>query len=352
MCSEDDFACYFVFEICLFRLDSSGHLLPCKKGEHLQQCEDYECNLEFKCSHYYCIPWSYSCDRKWDCAFGADESEANSCGRKRSCAMLFSCRNSHLCIHKMSICNHIEDCPVGDDEQMCLLHNTTCPSWWNCLTFPVVCHQELITPNELSVLSVFRVLYFNNITLSLSSFDSFSSRINIISIRHSLVPNLCKSLRKSSKVLLLDVQFSKNLEVSSNCIAGMVSILVIKLNDNNLKWICQYSFQSLPKLQFLNISNNLLHGVQQNAFENMPQLKLLSILNIVFKGENMLNNLQNLNFQLLLPNTQHISMLNSDTIVCLLCWLVIESRDKICLLYHINHTSVQHMLNNCSCHLP
>ncbi len=300
-CREEDFSHYDVFEICSYTLDSSGYLLPCKMGEHLQQCEEFECNLDFKCPHYYCVPWRYICDGKWDCPFGTDESEVFNCGVNRSCPMLFSCRNSQLCVHKMSICNHVKECPFGDDEEMCSLHDITCPHWCICLTFAAECTQLVFMPNgdELASLSVFTVLYLENVTLSLSSLDYFSPKLIILSIQNSPVQNLCKSLQQNSKVKLLNIQFNKNFELSSDCFGGLVSVLVINLNDNNLTWISQLSLNRIETLRIVNISNNPLCSVHQSSFVTMPQLKVLAILNIKFKGENILTNLEKMNLQFL-----------------------------------------------------
>ena len=66
---------YDISEICTYRLNSMNQLIPCKTGEHLQNCRDFECNMMFKCPKYYCIPWEYVCDEKWDCPYGNDEDK-------------------------------------------------------------------------------------------------------------------------------------------------------------------------------------------------------------------------------------------------------------------------------------
>ena len=61
-----------------------------------------ECNLNFKCQRYYCIPWSYLCDGKWDCPDGQDESSEEFCGENRICNNMFHCRKSVL-QHRMYV---------------------------------------------------------------------------------------------------------------------------------------------------------------------------------------------------------------------------------------------------------
>ena len=76
--------------------------------------------MKFKCPDFYCIPWSYVCDGKWDCPRGIDERNCNS---ERLCEIMFHCKNSIKCIHLGTICDNVKDCPSGDDEFMCSLND-------------------------------------------------------------------------------------------------------------------------------------------------------------------------------------------------------------------------------------
>ena len=72
-CDASSSNCFSFSSICVYRLDMYGSLIPCKTGSHLQECREFPCNLNFKCPEYYCIPWGYICDEKWNCPFGYDE---------------------------------------------------------------------------------------------------------------------------------------------------------------------------------------------------------------------------------------------------------------------------------------
>ena len=63
-CMEEHPKCYYLREICTYKLDIHYHIIPCRNGGHLEYCKNFECNLMFKCSDSYCIPWPYVCDGK------------------------------------------------------------------------------------------------------------------------------------------------------------------------------------------------------------------------------------------------------------------------------------------------
>ena len=53
-CRKGHNKCYNVSEICTFKINEVDLLSPCRTGEHLQNCTHFECNMMFKCPHYYC----------------------------------------------------------------------------------------------------------------------------------------------------------------------------------------------------------------------------------------------------------------------------------------------------------
>ena len=53
--------CYNISEICTYKLNGQHDIFPCRTGNHLQNCTDFECNMMFKCPGYYGIPWHSLC---------------------------------------------------------------------------------------------------------------------------------------------------------------------------------------------------------------------------------------------------------------------------------------------------
>ena len=103
-CREQYKKCYNITEMCIYRLNKNNLLIPCRTGEHVVNCILIQCNMKFKCPGFYCIPWSYVCDGKWDCPGGYDEVRDLRCGVNRNCKNMFKCTNSQKCIHIGDIC--------------------------------------------------------------------------------------------------------------------------------------------------------------------------------------------------------------------------------------------------------
>ena len=79
-CRKGHSRCFNINDICVYRLNKYKHIVPCRTGEHMEECKTFECNKKFKFPGYYCIPFAYICDGKWDCPNGVDESVTN-CGK-------------------------------------------------------------------------------------------------------------------------------------------------------------------------------------------------------------------------------------------------------------------------------
>ena len=172
---------YEISEICSYKLNEQGYLLPCKKGEHLQNCKLFQCNLMFKYPDFYCIPWDYICDGKWDCSSGYDESIYNQC-QDRTYINKFKCKMSTKCLHSGDVCNGQVDCPYYDDESLCLLKDTSCPSECQCLAFAIRCISRDLSkyslPNNFSYIAV----TFLNCTLDVFIEDKFITAFQYVSI--------------------------------------------------------------------------------------------------------------------------------------------------------------------------
>ena len=119
-CVKSHIVCFNITDICVYKLNENYNLIPCRNGGHLENCATFECNMMFKCPNYYCVPWSYVCDGKWDCPFGEDELDNKVCHGKSVCKQMFKCRSEYnKCISISNVCDNYIDCLYHDDELLC-----------------------------------------------------------------------------------------------------------------------------------------------------------------------------------------------------------------------------------------
>ncbi len=112
---------------CLFEPNKCYSRARPGNGEHLLSCENHTCSHEyFKCPGFYCLPWRFVCSGQWECPGGTDEMNCH----QRSCPGMFRCKNSTICITKISICDSVSDCHLEDDEHFCEQIPHPCPA--NC----------------------------------------------------------------------------------------------------------------------------------------------------------------------------------------------------------------------------
>ncbi len=112
-CRQGHTKCFNISSIYSYELDRYLHLIPCRTGEHIQSCKDFECHAKFKCKLSYCIPWAYVCDSKWDCPHGEDESSEQFCFQMGHCQNTFKCRNTkHMCMQLANVCDGQKRLPL------------------------------------------------------------------------------------------------------------------------------------------------------------------------------------------------------------------------------------------------
>ena len=149
--------CFNITDICIYRLNIYHHITPCRNGAHLQSCSKFECNMMFKCTSSYCIPWSYVCNGKWDCPGGHDEIEKYC---QKHCRNMYKCVGTQkTCVHVGNVCNRYSECPFGDDEQFCHIQKVICPSVCNCVLHAIQCENnyknEIIVPHPETYIFIF-----------------------------------------------------------------------------------------------------------------------------------------------------------------------------------------------------
>ena len=196
-CRQNHNKCYNISEICIYRLNQLEHLIPCRTGNHLENCKDFECNGKFKCPGYYCLPWIYVNDGKWDCPDGSDENVYHS----NNCSLLFKCKMSSVCLALIDLCDGFNDCQMKDDELLCDLSFIQCPEKCQCLLYAIQCQLVLMLDHlyPLPFLSV--QLSQSNITTWSKIFVKFRESL-FLNISDNYIEFLCQKELKELYLLM------------------------------------------------------------------------------------------------------------------------------------------------------
>ncbi len=304
--------CYNVSQICSYDLNHLGLLIPCRTGDHLQDCRKFECHDKFKCPGFYCIQWSYVCNGKWDCPHGCDEIFTHKCKKHKSCKNLFQCRHSVICVHLHQVCDGKQDCPTKDDESLCELKYAGCILHCSCLTFSIACHQAALTSADISKMSLFRVIFLDkcNIQLypSVTHFKTFLAR-------QCNLTKICPLISKDSLVSNLETAHNQIIGLTRNCFKEAPHLVLIDLSFNLIKMLKQNVFCRLPSLNVLNISGNPIEHIEAEALRSLPKVQILSLL-CIHKIQTRDNVFQNLSLKLLESNSFQLCCLAPEGSDC------------------------------------
>ena len=270
---------YEISEICSYKLNEHGYLLPCNKGEHLQNCKMFECNMMFKCPNFYCIPWHYICDGKWDCPSGYDKIHNNHC-ENRTCFNMFKCKMSSVCLHLGNVCNGKFECPHHDDESLCLLKESTCPSGCHCLAFAMRCYQKDISKYTLPI-------HFPYISVTIMKCSLFTEDIlkatvqyvSFLSLINTNFKSICTVVPFMKHIITLDVSKNAISQIKKFCFKDKLVLRVIKLNNNLLQLVNEFAFYNMKSLLYIDLSNNQLIAIFKYSIVESKILSFLSLEN-------------------------------------------------------------------------
>ena len=260
---------FTVSNVCTFKINESKALIPCAQGEHLETCEEFECNMMFKCPNHYCIPWNYVCDGKWDCPQGYDEITTSTCNRERICPNMFKCRKTNVCIHLGDVCDDVKHCPHEDDEKSCLLSQVMCPSVCQCLSFVIKCNEIIGNINtEHDHLPFHVVKIINSSKIFTFNFLQKIYLFSILIVKHSNLDQLCFLFTEPQSWLILHVGYNRIVSIHHNCFHEAPNMHTINISHNKVSHISDKTFWNLYSLKQLDISYNPLTKLSSNMIGN------------------------------------------------------------------------------------
>ncbi len=310
-CQDGSMSFFSIYQICTYQVDENLQVKPCRYGSHLMDCEHFECNMMFKCDHFYCIPWSYVCDGKWDCPGGLDEDKEHHCKEERNCTNLLKCKRSHICVHTGDICDNKADCPLKDDEYFCPRENMDCPDICDCLTYAMNCFHVDIYPKSFS-----GKLYFQSVTMGKVLFLEGILNVNfplviLLRVTETNLMDFCAISSVMLNLIALELTTNNINRITSMCFCSSNSIKTIDLGKNVISTIENSAFKNLKHLIFLDLSNN-----------NIPTVQGLTHVNILVLDHNPLKSLASvdllhLHLKYLKTTKFHVCCLTPTESVCI-----------------------------------
>ncbi len=266
--------CYDTFEICKYRLNKYNQLVPCRNGQHLQSCKLFECNDIFKCYASYCILQEYVCNGQWECSYGYDEFN---CENTERCRLMFLCRHTtKICIHMAATCDGFQNCPLGDDESLCMLHQQKCPPGCQCLALAIFCRSSSVGVQKVFFpymqISLVQVYPFKMNTIL-----NFENAL-FLSVQSCNISDICGT-HFPAQLVVFDTSWNNVTEIKFSCFPCHKNLKIILLNDNSIKFVKPTSLENLSGLLLLNISNNDLSLVPEAFLSALHSLKALSMQN-------------------------------------------------------------------------
>ena len=311
-CRKGHSKCYNISAICTYRLNEIQHLTPCRTGEHLENCRQFECNMMFKCSNYYCVPWGYVCDGKWDCPNGDEENP--SCSIMHHCNGAYKCKSSQICIHIGDVCNNVEDCPLKDDEYFCLLSNILCPSGCLCLAFTIKCYNVSIHLKRLKfVLPFFKVHIEQCNPVHTIVMLSYFTVLHFVMINNDNLKEVCDIKQEVLYCVMIDGSLKNINIIKRNCFGNAIYLKSIKLSNNYIFKIHGQAFKNLKSLSVLNISGNFLLSLPSSVLYHVPNLRVLSLKN---NSMRFYQKVKALELALVETTDQHLCCITHPDIVC------------------------------------
>ncbi len=280
-CRKGHSRCFLIYEICSFKLSRLDKLVPCTTGEHLQNCTHFECNGKFKCPKYYCLPWSYVCDGKWDCPQGKDESVTR-CARLRLCTGLFQCARSSICVHFHEVCDEEKTCPYGDDEYLCALLNAECPPKCECLSVALRCYNVSVFHTHTTESLPYSVLWITqcnaHLTQMLLTWAQYGTLVYALS---NNLTDVCGKL-DLRKTVLINLGNNRMESIKSHCFSSASKLRHIHLQNNSISQIEANSFDTLVNLLYINLAYNHLQNIHFTMIRNSSRLWALNLLGNTF----------------------------------------------------------------------
>ena len=249
-CLQGHSKCYSISDICKYTLNYNSPLVPCRNGNHLQNCRRFQCNSMFKCTNSYCIHWSYVNDGKWDCPDGEDENNTHMCSN------MFKCKGLRMiCIHLVNVCDKYMNWPYNDDELLCNLTDIKCIQQCSCFSLAIACkYSEYNFPIEVEYPYI-SVYLENTYDFRMETINNkFPQTIFGIFLSNN-IGDICE-IDLPITIIYLDFGFNHIHNLYQGCFRSSLEIRLIFIDNNLITHIQAYTFWPLFNVSLISLCNN------------------------------------------------------------------------------------------------
>ena len=293
-CSQSSSRCFPRYQTCVYDKDQLARNKYCRNLVHIQNCDFYECPSMFKCPRAYCIPLRRVCNHVPDCPQGEDE---NLC-INYTCYGHLTCRENSQCIDRSDVCDGEAHCTSSkDDELFC--DPFVCPSDCQCTGTIVTCDERglrdipvvpdstralFLSSNSIQIVQrklLSKLSYLGKLDLFSNDIKSlvpktFYSNLNLISI--DLRNNSIKALKSYSFVGLkqcthLFLQHNPMSTVAPLAFIGLTALKYLNLANLNINELLEQSFYGLTNIHLLDLRNNNIEKIHKFSFGFLTKLK-------------------------------------------------------------------------------
>ena len=310
-CSSRHAQCFNIEDICVYKLTKENYLTPCKSGEHMEQCEHFDCNKKYKCLGYYCVPFAYTCDGRWDCPGGYDEN-FEVCGHARNCNNMFHCRYSQICIHNNDVCDRNVDCPLGDDEILCDFLYIICPEGCLCYNLVIQCFGSVSSINTLTFHLPHTFVFILHTAIKSLAISRNFLKIIYLSVGNNRINSVCDHLSNNNTIIYFDANNNILTKLWRFCFYNLSALEVINLSTNTINKICKFAFIYVPNLKSINLGKNFLNEINTNVLENIIILDIRDNPLLLLKK----NSFQHTSVKQILTDNYHICCLTPPSVSC------------------------------------
>ncbi len=250
-------------------------LRHCANGSHLDSCQNFSCADTYHCPGYYCVPWRYVCDEKWDCPFGYDEANC----RMSLKPDFYHCSLSSINIQLHSICDTIQDCPNAEDEENCLLNETTCPVDCKCVVQNAFCVLQQHSIGDLKGYGhkILIVSKTDTCLLISSQTQYFSHMEKLILVNNVLHEFKIELPGNVSSLKALFAPKNQINVVASKSIQNFPQVVHVSFPENQIRTIVCQAFYGAQKIEVLLLAKNALSELYSCSFVDQKNLKYIDI---------------------------------------------------------------------------